>query len=937
MASSYYRLQFHRDFGFRAALGILPYIAELRVDGIYCSPLLRARPGSRHGYDICNHDEINPEIGSEAEFEAFCRSAKQLGLALMLDIVPNHMAADPDANLWWRDVLENGPNSMYGHYFDIDWSPLKRELRGKLLLPVLGDHYGAVLERGELTLRWAGTCFVVAYGESTFPVNFSSLCSLLSTESEHLNLADESVAEVRELLSIVTGCKRLPSGEAMQPEQIAEWRRETVVLRERLARLLESEAAAKHVAAATDRFNGRVGEAASFDAMHELLEAQHYRLASWKTASHEINYRRFFEVNELAGVRVEAEDVFDATHRRVGELLKSGTLGALRLDHIDGLFDPRGYLERLHSRLQTTERGASPLPLYAEKILTSSEELNGEWPLAGTTGYDFLNEVNGLFVSEPGLLALTHSYRSRTEQALLQTEIYECKKLIMSTSLAAELRVLADELNRISERDRCSRDFTLEALRDAIAEFVACLPCYRTYCADGPPSSWDVGVISSTLRLAARRNPAMERSIFEFLRSILLNDAPRDDPRKRFVMKLQQYSGPVQAKGVEDTVFYRHNVLSSLNEVGADHRRRVLSPTEFHRCALSRQRRWPRALITTSTHDTKRGEDLRMRINVLSELPEEWVRLVGEWNELHEPLCVVVEGEHAPCAADRELFYQTVVGLWPVSCVTAAQIDDELIERLKRYMQKATREAKVNTSWISPDESYDSAVEQFVQGALRGKTTDRFLESLVPFVERIAAPGFVNGLSQLLLKLTSPGVPDIYQGTELWDFSLVDPDNRRPVSYDHRAGALGTLEVDSPSLLQVVALLKHCSDGRLKLFLMRSVLALREALPRVFLAGEYLPVESAGERADNLLSFVRSDGTDAILVVVPRLVAAQLSPSDPFPIGERFWGTTEIELPPALCGRRAVHVLHGGEFVAGARISVGELLHELPIGLLRFS
>ncbi len=862
---SVYRLQLHREFTFRDAAAIVPYLAELRVGTVYCSPYLKARPGSVHGYDICDHSQLNPELGGEVDYELFCEQLKLFGITQLIDVVPNHMAADPDANLWWRDVLERGASSEYARYFDIDWSPLKRELRGKLLLPVLGDHYGKVLEAGELRLVAASNGFAIKYGSMSFPIDMRTV--------------EEGVSS-----------------------------------------------------AEIERLNGKPGDAESFDALHDLLERQHYRLACWRTASHEINYRRFFDVNELAGLRVEDPEVFEAAHRKVFELISRGDIEAIRLDHVDGLFNPKVYFERLQSKYRETssaERGTQPLTIYVEKILGANESLSREWPIAGTTGYEFLNEVNGLFVDGEGLGDLDRHYRAFVADATapLDTALYECKKLIMATSLAAELNVLADALNRISERTRSSRDFTLDALRTALAEFIACLPCYRTYLGNGEVSAWDRSAIHTALRAAARRNPAMERSIFVFLNSILLSaeHPPELDEKTRFVMKLQQYTGPVHAKGVEDTLFYRQNSLISLNDVGADAKHRALTPGEFHRQCIIRRDEWPNTLITTATHDTKRGEDVRMRINVLSEFASEWSAALKEWQEINRPFIVESDGEELPSRNDQYLFYQTVVGVWPVN----GKLEEaNLSERLSLYMRKATKEAKIHTSWISPNEEYDEAVQRFIAGAL---AQTQFIEGVSRFAATIARAGFINSLAQLLLKLTTPGVPDIYQGNELWDFSLVDPDNRRPVDYEQRREALESLHsIESPG-----SLLGRCEDGRIKLFLLQSGLQLRNGMPELFADGRYWPIEASGERAKNLVAFIRAERNDAVLVVVPRLVGRELSEKNPFPLGKEFWGDSAIGLPAMLMGRRAVDILSGRKLaVDGGHLSIGEILQELPVGLI---
>lgn len=969
--ASTYRLQLHAGFTFRDALAIVPYLAQLGIGAVYCSPYLQARPGSGHGYDICDHGRLNSELGTEEDYNAFVDALHQHGLKQLLDFVPNHMAADPLANPWWRDVLENGRSSPFAGAFDIDWAPLKEELRGKVLLPILGDHYGAVLERGELDLAMQQGALVVRYFNTQLPTDPRQAPRVLRQASAALDLADESDPDSRELLSILTALERLPSTSSATAEHIAERRREKEVARERLLRLLGGSArVCRHVDECLARFKGRPGEPASFDLLHELLEAQPYRLAYWKTAAHEINFRRFFDINELAGVHMEDPAVFQAAHKLIVRLIREGKIDGLRLDHLDGLYDPAGYLEHLQEdvtiahatallakppadeksfreavrgwRIREREREPGgpidrPLYLLAEKILTGAERLPLSWALHGASGYDFLNDLNRLFVSNTGLKQLRRGYEHFIREPLrFESMIYECKRLIISTAMAGEWNVLSYALNRISERDRRSRDFTLNALRVAVREIVACFPVYRTYITPASVEDADRQAIDAAILSARRKNPAMEPSIFRFIRGVLLpfgspglSDA---DLRERlvFAMKFQQYTGPVHAKGVEDTAFYRFNQLVSLNEVGGAPHEGGSSPAEFHEANRYRREHWPHAMLTTATHDTKRGEDVRARLSVLSEMPGDWSKAASRWARLNVKHRTDVDGAPAPSRNDEYLFYQVLLGVWPAAADVA---DEELVQRLCQYMTKATKEAKVLTSWINPNEAYDQAVVNFVRAALSGPRAKKFLMDFLPFQQRVARLGMVNSLAQVVLKAAAPGMPDFYQGTELWDLSLVDPDNRRPVDFALRRRMLESCtSIDAVS--DVSDLLEHWTDGRIKLFITARALNLRREHPDLFARGEYLPLEVAGDKSNHVVAFMRRRDEKLILAVAPRLVGALATADRWLPRGEESWGATRLILPADVAGRSWRNIFTGATVAAGqSGLGVSQLLSVCPVGL----
>jgi (1->4)-alpha-D-glucan 1-alpha-D-glucosylmutase len=933
-AVSTYRLQFGQRFRFADARELLPYLVELGVTACYSSPVLKATPGSTHGYDICDHGRINPELGDDEDRAVFLADLRALGLGYIVDFVPNHMSCDPVANPWWRDVLENGPSSPYARYFDIDWDPIKPELKGRVLLPLLADQYGEVLERGELQLRFDEGALHLQYFDRDLPINPRQAPRVLSMDIDRLERQLQGDPSLREFLSILTALRNLPAYTEQNPTRIVERQREKEVARDRLVRLVNNSPAIRdHISAVVRAANGTIGDRASFDRLHELLEHQAYRLAYWRTAVDEINYRRFFDINELVGLRMEEPEVFEATHRLFRQLIARGEITGLRIDHPDGLFDPAGYfqqLQRMAGEVVSGDRDA-PARFYvvAEKILSAGERLRSDWPVAGTTGYAFLNQTSGLFVDGRHGHRLRRVYTRLTgRQEAFEQVSYESKRIIMLTAMASELNVLAHALNRISERDRRYRDFTLNSCRAVLREVIACFPVYRTYISARGMDEFDRAAVQEAIRHARRRNPLMEASIFEFLEGILSPADPGawgDDPagreRLQFAMKVQQFTAPVQAKGVEDTAFYRYHVLVSANEVGGHPGRLGVTTMEFHEANLRRLESWPAEMITTSTHDTKRGEDARMRINVLSEIPEAWRRSVSEWMRINARHRSKIGGEWAPDRNDEYLFYQALVGAWPADADASpipALASAEFTERIGAYMQKAVREAKVHTSWIDEDAAYGGAMARFVTATLRGSTAARFLASFVPFQRRVAWAGMVNSLAQLVLKLASPGVADFYQGNELWDLSLVDPDNRRPVDFACRRRLLGqilpvlrSVECGGSCAADVAELLRSWEDGRVKLLVTAAGLRLRRRFPELFLDGGYTPLVPEGPAALYLASLARQHGSTTLVAIVPRLVTTLTAEAGPLSLGEQTWGDTRIPLPAGLVATTLRHVITG--------------------------
>lgn len=953
-----YRVQLNCSFPFAAAREVVPYLHDLGITDWYASSVLTAMPGSAHGYDVVDPTKLNPELGTEEDFQQFVGTLRAHGMGQILDVVSNHMGIAQSANRWWQDVLENGPSSRYADVFDIDWTPLKRELEGKVLLPILGDLYGTVLENREIRLTYGDGRFVIRYYDHALPVAPKPSAMILTHGLDALmaRVSEES-PQLQELQSIVTALRHLPSRTDVAPESVRERYREKEIIRQRLAALVrDSPTVAEFVEGNVRRFNGTPGDPASFDLLDALLNEQAYRLAYWRVASEEINYRRFFDINELAAIRMEQDTVLLESHRLIFRLVEQGAVTGLRIDHVDGLYDPGRYLHRLQAMARNDAEpvagepaAGGPLFVVVEKILGAEEPLPADWRAYGTTGYDFLNLVNGLFVDGKHERAMDQVYeRFLHDRPSFDELMYDSKKLIMTASMSSEINVLGHRLNILSERDRRSRDFTLNSLTHAIREIIACFPVYRTYVTDGPEpvSDRDQAYIRLAVARAKRRNPAVSGVVFDFVRSLLLkewDDRTHEHRREQleFVMKFQQTTSPVTAKGVEDTAFYRYNRLVALNEVGGDPRRFGLSVGDFHARMQARRRSWPWSLSATSTHDTKRSEDVRARINVLSELPLEWRSLVTRWSRLNRAYKRDVDGQPAPDRNDEYLFYQTLVGAWPFGTME----DDEYRafgERMQAYMTKAAREAKVHTSWVNPNEAYETAVHRFVGAVLDRGPGNGFPAAWLPFQARVAQYGIWNSLAQLLLKITAPGVPDWYQGTELWDFSLVDPDNRRPVDFTARAAILRTLtqrlnaEDDRRNLVR--ELIDTRQDGRIKLYVTVAGLQYRRAHADTFLHGEYLPAETAGGKAEHLCAFVRRRGRAAVVVAVPRLVAGLVREADTVPVGSPVWDDTVVRLPlPSPAGYR--NVLTGDTMTskeeAGRQVlRVADVFGDCPVALL---
>jgi (1->4)-alpha-D-glucan 1-alpha-D-glucosylmutase len=970
---STYRLQINAAFPLLAARDVVDYLASLGVSACYTSPYFTAAPGSTHGYDVSDHNEISPELGGAEALVDLRVALSAHGLGHVADFVPNHMGIGTGRNARWNDVLENGQSSPASAFFDIEWAPETEQLQAKLLLPILGDQYGRVLERGELAVTFHDGQLTLKVGDAELPINPRQSPRVFRLALEPLTaiLGPDNPA-LHEFQSIITSLQKLPPYTEQRRELMEERQREKDVARARLARLVtETPIVGEQIQLALHGFNGEPGRPESFDQLHELLESQPYRLSYWRTASHEINYRRFFDVNTLAGLRVERPEVFAATHKLLEALLRDGMVDAVRIDHPDGLFDPARYFEMLQDLAarawgveRTDEGGGARRPLYvvAEKILSGQEALPRRWALHGTTGYNYLNDLNGLFVDG------AHGRRMRRTYAKLTGHlepfddvVYASKRLIMETGLASELNVLAHMLNRIGKGNRRSRDFTLESLRDAITEVVACFPVYRTYVDEQGWTAEDRSIVERAIARARLRNPAMERSLFDFFREVMLardeGGAPRFHDRRdgyppadaneaherlQFAMKLQQYTGPVHAKGLEDTSFYRYNLLLSLNEVGGDPERFGRSVAEFHEANVRRRRDWPWEMICTSTHDTKMGEDTRARINVLSELPDDWAREVGLWMRSNRDYRTVVDGEPAPDRNDEYRFYQALVGIWPADLHGPIRLAPrEIIDRLQAYMIKAVKEAKRHTSWLTPNQGYETAVVAFVEAVL---TDPRFLEAFLPFQARVAVAGMINSLAQVALKIGSPGVPDFYQGTELWDLTLVDPDNRLPVDFERRREMLAATDrllalEPGQRALALADCLTGWQDGAVKLLVTAVGLRLRRERAELLLSGGYLPLVTEVSVGASLVAFARTHGEAVAVFVAPRFTSSLMDEQHPLPVGGERWKTSRVLLPPELAKRVFRHQLTGAEVTpvvtdSQAWIFAGQLFDTVPVAIL---
>ncbi|MDD2852663.1 MAG: malto-oligosyltrehalose synthase [Desulfuromonadaceae bacterium] len=929
--ASTYRLQFNAGFTFSDARGIISYLHDLGISDLYASPYFKAHEGSLHGYDCIDQNCLNPEVGSEDEYEEFVSELKRHDMGQILDIVPNHMCIEGQGNRYWQDVLENGPSSIYASFFDIDWHPVKKELENKILIPILGNQYGAILENGELCLTFEEGSFFITYYEHKLPIVPKTYSNVLTLGIERLEQELSAVApQYQEILSIVTALKHLPPVTESDPERIRERYREKEVVKRRLWSLYQNSSAIKEfIDQNVAVINGWREDPSSFDLLDALLRDQVYRISHWRVATEEINYRRFFDINSLGAIKVEDPAVFEQTHALLFRLVKEGKISGMRIDHVDGLHDPEDYFRRLqsacfihlygsspdasdnngtisrekHELVMTVDPSYKPFYIIAEKILLKSEKMPESWQVFGSTGYDYANQVNGLFVETAHAKVLETIYTRFLQHRIDFTQaVYDKKKLVMQVTMSSEINTLAHYLNKISEQNRHTRDFTLNSLIKSIVEVIACFPVYRSYTTTFEVLERDLQYIESAVSRAKRLNPAISSSVFDFIRDVLLlhfPDSISDEQKERwldFAMRFQQITSPVMAKGVEDTAFYLYNRLVSLNEVGGSPERFGITLEAFHGQNIERCKSRPLAMLATSTHDTKRSEDVRARINVLSEIPEQWREGLSRWSRMNRKHKMIVDGKPAPSRNEEYLLYQTLVGTWPF-CNPEDEEFTEFRFRIKAYMLKAMREAKVHTSWISPNTLREDAVMFFIDTILKNSPHNMFPTDFASFQTLTADCGMFNSLSQTLLKITSPGIPDIYQGNELWDFSLVDPDNRRQIDFQKRKELLAELlqKEDADGLLNTACqTVARRNDGRIKLYLTCKALNFRRENRDLFDTGRYLPLTVTGVQQEHVCAFERSVNGSSIMVVAPRFCSRLIGNGSEAPLGRDVWQDTRI-------------------------------------------
>lgn len=912
---STYRLQFNKEFTFQDAAKIVDYLADLGITHVYASPILTARRGSGHGYDVTDPTRLNPELGTEADFLAFREKLRERGMGLLLDIVPNHMSASSE-NAWWMDVLENGPESAYASYFDIDWRPPSRILEGKVLLPVLGRPFGEALEHQELKLVVVEGKFYVQYFDSLFPLAPATYQQILRRRLNELRdeLGEDSPS-YQEYSGIAAAAAALTDDTMAVRDAGAERRLRFESLRQRLRQLMAQDPKiSDFISQNLNGLQGQPKEPSSFSSLETLLAQQHYLLAYWQNVNEEINYRRFFTINDLVGQRMQDPLVFEATHALIFRMIEQNSLDGLRIDHIDGLRDPLGYLRQLNERVcvainhaapcegsAASESGGQRLPIFVEKILARHERLPNIWPVTGSTGYDFANAIGAFFVDPKGARQIENVYsRFIGKEIAYDDLLYQKKKLVMSILLGVEIRAAGQQFQMLARGDRYAREIPRLELNQVLIEVTAQLSVYRTYISILDVADEDKRRIEHAIERARIKAPQLSSQAFDFFADVLLlRNRPHLLPGQRearlaFVMRWQQFTGPIMAKAFEDTFLYVFNPLISLNEVGGDPRPSTAPAADFPGYIKTRQKDWPHAMNASTTHDTKRGEDVRARVNVLSEIPEDWQRHIDRWSKQNEAHRKTIDGAAVPDRNEEIFLYETLLGAWPFDDNHAS-----FAGRLKEYAIKATREAMVHTRWTRPNLKHEQALERFISAILKPGATNNFLADFTAFQKRIAFYGMANGLAQTLLKIASPGVPDFYQGSDLWDFRMVDPDNRRQVNFEERQQALTKLralnEAPSPSYVEVA---RNWRDGSIKLYVIWKALQQRAQHPDLYSDGEFLTLHVRGKRAEHISAFARRLQNVWSVIVVPRWLARAGFPLPPQGSG-KFWRDTTIQLPKA--------------------------------------
>lgn len=920
-----YRIQFHAGFNFQAARQILSYLEELGVTDLYASPIFKARKGSTHGYDVVDSNQLNPELGTSEDFEELTQEIQNQKMGWLQDIVPNHMAYDTQ-NLLLLDVLEHGPDSDYFDYFDIQWNHGYENLRGRVLAPLLGNFYGECLENGEIQLKYSEIGLSINYYSLRLPVKIESYANFISHNLGHLSRElGRRHPDFVKFLGILYLIKNTPS------ETKGKERYDQIAFVKGLLWELynQNPIVQEFIDENINFFNGEKGNSESFNLLDDLLSEQFYRLAFWKVGAEEINYRRFFTINELISVKVEDIKVFHKNHALIFDLIAEGKFTGLRIDHIDGLYDPTEYLKRL--RHQTGD-----IYITVEKILEHEEDLPSYWPIEGTSGYDFLNYVNGVLCRCDSEQQFSEIYHRFTRLSVPYEHLFlDKKRLILEKNLAGDVDNLAQLLKNISGQSRQGNDFTRPGLEKALAAILTIFPVYRTYINQDGLRESDRIYVKYAIAKAKEQVPLLLKEL-KFIETVLLLEeeetltAEQTKHRRHFVMKLQQLTGPLMAKGIEDTLLYVYYRLLSLNEVGGNPSQFGVSLADFHELNQHQQAVWPHKMNATATHDTKRGEDVRARINVLSEIPDEWEQQVKSWRELNSAKKVNLLNRMVPDTNDEYFFYQTLIGTLPFEEIA----NTDFIERLKNYAIKAVREAKVHTAWLRPDNDYENGFMTFVDHVLEPGEQNQFLKKFTPFWKKVAHYGIFNSLSQTLLKITAPGVPDIYQGTEFWDLSHVDPDNRRPVDFERRIEVLREIKEQAKNdifqLIEELTLTRE--DARIKLFLTARVLEARKQYLQVFQAGNYQPLEVVGTFKDNIVAFARTYEDTTVIVIAPRFLTGIIKPEE-MPIGQKVWQDTKLELSeemPSVWQDAITNQM----VESNGQLVIGEALNYFPCALL---
>jgi (1->4)-alpha-D-glucan 1-alpha-D-glucosylmutase len=920
------RLQFHRDFTLDDAYKLVPYFARLGVSHIYASPILKARSGSMHGYDVVDPTCVNPELGGEVALERLVTALRAENMGLIVDFVPNHMAVGGNSNPWWLDVLEWGVASPYAHFFDIQWNSHDPLMKGQLLVPFLRTDYGEVLSAGEVTLHFDADngSFYAAHYDHRFPISSPSYGEILRNTSED------------KLLSLVRPFEAL--------ERSSDRWTEAQELRAELSHIAQDTAIVKTIEAALARYDAR--EAEGLQRLHRLLELQHYRIASWRTAADDINWRRFFDINDLGALRVERPDVFQAIHAKVFELIGKGLIDGLRIDHVDGLANPRGYCRKLRrqlDRLQSQRPGElanDRLPIFVEKILADGEKLPADWQVDGTTGYEFMNEVSLLQhdpVGELQLYGLWSRVSGRPESFL--EEVRQARQQILASSLVGDFEMIAQGLLLIARKDLKTRDLTLGAIRRALFELIVHFKVYRTYAGACGRSAQDQHFFAQALADARTTLAESDWPLFDHLDRWLGGQPLREIPfgaerklRKQILTRFQQLTSPTAAKAVEDTACYRSAALLSRNDVGFDPQHFSAPLADFHKNCKARAEYLPNSMLTTATHDHKRGEDTRARLAVLSERSAWFGEKVEHWHALANGLRTELEDGVAPSPGDELMLYQILLGTWPLHLAAEDEAGlQTYLERLQRWQEKAIREAKLRTNWSAPNENYESACREYLTKLMQSETTLELRRDIATAAMTIAPAGALNGLTQTLLRMTAPGFPDLYQGTEFWDFSLVDPDNRSAIDFDKRQVALAV----DPSAEDLI---ENWRDGRIKQWLITQTLDLRQKHSTLFREGAYEPLLIEGEHADRLVAFLRQRGDAYLLIIAPRLAAGLLGNNLTPHISVDSWGETYVVLPAALQRHRAEGLFFTTSIEPrDGRIAVSKILKDFPVNILRFT